>query len=85
MAESSRLYSPAIARLTPLTMVETGRAVVLELLGAVGDLNAGAFADVLVVGAFVGILEAAPAADVIDEDDREVRLAAFDVLDQLLQ
>ena len=24
LAESSRLYSPAIARLTPLTMVETG-------------------------------------------------------------
>jgi hypothetical protein len=24
LAESSRLYSPAMARLTPLTMVETG-------------------------------------------------------------
>jgi hypothetical protein len=30
-AENSRLYSPAMARLTPLTMVETGVAIVLQL------------------------------------------------------
>jgi hypothetical protein len=56
-----------------------GRAVVLELLGAVGDLNSGAAADVLVIGAFVGVLEPTPAADVVDEDDLEVGLACFDV------
>ena len=43
-------------------------AVVLELLGAVDDADAGALADVLVVGALVGVLEAAPPADVVDED-----------------
>jgi hypothetical protein len=62
-----------------------GRAVVLELLGAVGDLDSGAAADVLVVGALVGILKPAPAADVVDQDDLEVGLAGLDVLDQLLQ
>jgi hypothetical protein len=61
------------------------RAVVLELLGAVGDLDAGAAADVLVIGALVGVLEPAPAADVVDQDDLEVGLAGLDVLDQLLQ
>ena len=49
-------------------------AVVLELLGAVVDVDAGPLADVLVVGALVGVLEAAPAADVVDEDGVEVGL-----------
>ena len=62
-----------------------GRAVVLELLGAVGDLNSGAAADVLVIGALVSVLKPTPAAHVIDQDDLEVRVARFDVLDQLLQ
>jgi len=61
------------------------RAVVLELLGAVGNLDAGAAADVLVVGALVGVLETPPAADVVDQDDLEVRLARLDLLDQPLQ
>ncbi len=58
--------------------------VILKLLGAVGDLNAGTPAPVLVIRTFVGILEATPPTDVVDQDDREVRRAAFDVLDQLL-
>ena len=54
-----------------LDALDDGRdraAVVLELLGAVVDADAGALADVLVVGALVGVLEPAPAADVVDED-----------------
>ena len=50
-------------------------AVVLELLGAVVDRDAGSLADVLVVGALVGVLEAAPAADVVDEDRAEIGAA----------
>jgi len=61
-----------------------GRAVVLELLGAIGDLDSGPPADVLVVGALVGILESAPPADVIDQDDLEVDIAGLDVVDQSL-
>jgi hypothetical protein len=55
------------------------RAVVLELLGAVGDLDAGAAADVLVVRALVGILKSPPAADVVDQDDLEVGTAVLNV------
>src|SRR3546814_2076077 len=60
-------------------------AIVLELLGAVNDRDASAFADIFVVGALVGVLEAAPAAHVIDQDDGKVRRAALDVLNQLLE
>ncbi len=42
-------------------------------------------ADVFVVGALVGVLEPAPAADVVDQDDLEVGVACLDVVDQLLQ
>jgi hypothetical protein len=40
---------------------------------------------VLVVGALVGVLEAAPAADVVDQHHLEVGAAALDVGDQPLQ
>ena len=40
LTDSSRLYSPAIARLT-LLMMSSRAAVVLELLGAVVDLDPG--------------------------------------------
>ena len=43
-------------------------AVVLELLGAVVDVDPRPLAQVLVVGALVGVLEPAPAADVVDQD-----------------
>ena len=52
-------------------------SVVLELLGAILHADAGTLANVFVVGAFVGILEAAPAADVVDEDDCEVGRVDF--------
>ena len=48
-------------------------AVILKLLGTVGDLNAGTSAPVLVVRAFVRVLEPTPPADVIDQNDRKVR------------
>src|SRR5580704_14399751 len=60
-------------------------SIVLELLDAIMDFNAGATADVFVVGALVRILKPAPAADVINEDDREIRAPRQDVIDQLLE
>jgi NADPH:quinone reductase-like Zn-dependent oxidoreductase len=60
-------------------------AVIRELLGAVLDTDAGALADVLVVGALVRVLESAPAADVVDQDGGEVGIAALDVIDQRLE
>ena len=47
--------------------------VVLEFFCAVVNGNTGAPADELVIGAFVYILEPAPAAHVVDEDAIEVR------------
>ena len=85
LADSSRLYSPAMARLTPLTMVETGEPSFSNCSAQYADLDAGAAADVLVVRAFVGILKAAPAADVVDQDRVEVRLAGLDIAQQPLQ
>jgi hypothetical protein len=61
------------------------RTVILELLGAVGDLDAGAAADVLVIGALIGVLESPPAADVVDQDDLKIGFARLDITDQLLQ
>lgn len=52
--------------------VRADAAVVLELLAAVVDPDAGTGTYVLVVGAFVGILKPAPTADVVDEDGLEV-------------
>jgi len=45
----------------------------------------GTAADVLVIGALVGVLEAPPAADVIDQDGFEVGSARLDIVDQLLE
>ena len=50
-------------------------AVILKLLGAVLHPDPGTAADVLVVGALVGILEAAPAADIVDQDGAVVGAA----------
>lgn len=44
-----------------------------------------ALADVFVIGAFVRILETAPAADIIDEDHVEVGCASFHIRDETLQ
>ena len=70
-----RQLAAVLAGHRPLDALDDRRdraAVVLELLGAVVDLDAGAAAEVLVVGALVGVLEPAPAADVVDEDRAEI-------------
>ena len=83
-----RQLARVLAGHRPLDPLDDGRdrrAVVGELLGAVVHGDAGALADVLVVGALVGVLEAAPAADVVDQHHLEVGAAALDVGDQPLQ
>jgi len=49
------------------------------------NTDAGAFADVFVMGALVSVLKSAPPTDVVDEDSRKISLSVLDVLDQLLQ
>lgn len=65
-----------------LTNIVKGAAA---LLGAVVHADAGTPADVLVIRAFVGVLESPPTAHVVNEDGREIRLPTFDVPDQPLQ
>ena len=43
------------------------------------NCNIGALAKVFVVGALIGILKTSPAADVINQDDVEIRCATFDI------
>ena len=45
------------------------------------DVDAALAADEFIVGAFVGILEAAPPADVVDEDSLVVGTALLDIVD----
>ena len=61
------------------------RAIILELFGTVGHLNSRTATDVLVVGAFICILESAPTADVVDQNDLKIDVTGLDVFDQLLQ
>ena len=67
-----------------LQEVRADAAVVLELLAAVVDPDAGTGTYMLVVRAFVGILKPAPAADVVDEDGLEVGLAGLNFAHQVL-
>jgi len=53
------------------------------LLRAILDGDAGASADILVIGALVGILKTPPAADVIDENQGEIGVPGLHVLDEL--
>src|SRR5690606_27708107 len=58
-----RQLPAVLTRHRPLHALDDSRdraAVVLELLGAVLDGYASSFADVLVIGALVGVLEPAP-------------------------
>ncbi len=68
-----------------LQKVRADAAVVLELLAAVMDPNAGTGADVLVIGALVGVLKPAPATDVVDEDCPDVGMPGLDLGHQVLQ
>src|SRR5882762_5600360 len=47
--------------------------------GRVPNLDPGPPADVFVIGALVGILEAAPPTDVINENSHEASTAAFNI------
>jgi hypothetical protein len=49
------------------------------------DLDPRSSADVLVVGTFIGVLKAAPAAHVIDQDGRKIRIPILDVTDETLE
>ena len=60
-------------------------AIVLEAICAVLDGNAGALAKILVVGALIRILEAPPAAHVVDEDQAGVGPTLTDVVEERLQ
>ena len=61
-----------------------GAAVIVELLGAIDDPDAGAAAKVLVVGAFIGILKPTPPADVIDQYGGKIGVAGLHVVQQIL-
>ena len=83
-----RQFPAVLAGHGPLDALDDGgdgRAIVLELLGAIGDLDAGAAADVLVVSTLIGILKTPPATDVVDQDDLEIGLARLDIVDQPLE
>jgi hypothetical protein len=71
-----------------LDALDDGRertSVIVKLLGTVLNRDAGPLADVLVVSALVRILEASPAADIVDKNSGEVDFTGFDIGDQSLQ
>ena len=68
-----------------LQKVRADAAVVFELLAAIVDADPGTGADMLVIGPFISILKPTPAADVIDQNGLEIRLAGSDLCHQVLQ
>src|ERR1039458_4298844 len=62
-----------------------GAAIILKLLGAIVHINLRASANVLVIGALVGILESSPTADIVDKNCTEIRLAILHIANQLFQ
>src|SRR4051794_10086917 len=60
-------------------------AVILELVCAIVNANSRSPAGELIVGAFIDVLKASPAAHVINEDAIEVCLSELDVINQLLK
>ena len=60
-------------------------SVILELFRAIVNCNPALTADELIIGAFVGILKAAPAAHIVNKHSLEVGLPRANILDQLLQ
>lgn len=61
------------------------RSVVLELLGAIGDLHPGFATAILVVGRLVSVLKSPPAGDIVNQDHAVLGRARLDVGDHLLQ
>src|SRR6202030_3855398 len=59
--------------------------IILELLGTVLHADAGALADVLVIGTLIGILKSTPSAYIVDQDGREIDFVALNIINQLLQ
>jgi hypothetical protein len=58
-------------------------SVIVELLGAVRDLDAGLFTDKFVMRALISVLKASPSANVVDQDLVVIGLALPDVGKQL--
>src|SRR5690606_8109445 len=65
--------------------IGTDAAIVLKPLRAIFHANAGAFAAEFVERALVRILKPSPAADVVDEHDREIGVAARNVVEEPLK
>ena len=60
-------------------------AVILEAVNAIFNPDAGLAALILVEGALVGVLEASPTADVVDQDQVEIRPPGSNIVDQALE
>ena len=77
---------PAVfTRHGPLDTFDNGghrTVIILKLLGTIYDPDARALANVLIIGAFIGILEPAPPGNVINQNNIEVRLPTFNILNQ---
>jgi predicted lysophospholipase L1 biosynthesis ABC-type transport system permease subunit len=58
-------------------------AVIVELLGAVRDLDASLFAYEFVMRAFIDVLKAAPSAYIVDQDMVEFGMARPNIIEQL--
>jgi hypothetical protein len=58
---------------------EDDTPIVLKLLGAVVNPDAGGFEDVLVIGALVHILATSPAADIVDQQGSEIGPLRLDI------
>jgi hypothetical protein len=60
-------------------------SIIFEQFRTIENLDAGLFANELIVRAFIRVLKSAPAADVIDNDEPEIRVAALRIIEQLLE
>jgi len=62
-----------------------GRAVMLELLGAIGDLDARTAADVFVIRPLVRVLKPPPTAYIIDQDQAEISPSRIHIAEHFLK
>ena len=60
-------------------------AVIFKLLGTIMHRHTRPAADVFVIGALIGILEASPATDIIYKDGGEVDFSVLNILNHLCQ
>ena len=83
-----RKFPAVFTRHRPLDALDNGgdrAAVIFKLFRAVVNRNARLFADVFVIGAFVGILKSAPPAHVINQNGFVMRFALKHITDHLFQ